>query len=472
MLFNAYQGGVPLVVTVGQQDTRLIAREPALCGNLVRIAEPFTKWAYEINYTEDIPMIMYRAFKVAKQSPSGPVMISLPQNALNRHCDFEFEKGADLFTGLQPEPESIKSAVKLRAEARNPVRYIEDGITKNNALNEVVEFAETIGAKVYQHWMADVNFPVRHALYMGDINLTTIEMRYEFEKVDVLVVIGAPLFAQPLPLPRALIPPSTKIIQIDNNPWQMAKNFPIVCGIEGNIKTALNGLTEAIKKQLSEGDIAAINRRIIEISTQTMQIKKNYQEADNNEKDNVPIAASRLMNEINQAIKPGTRIIDDCWSNSPTLRRILDLKEAGQYQRARQGGSIGYGLPGAMGAKLGSDKNTPVVAIVGDGSAAWSIQSLWTAAHYNIPVTFIVLSNRSYQQVRKMKHLVMGEIAKGRYLGTNLDEPEIDFYKLAESLGISAQKADKPEQLSKVLANALKSNKPNLIEVVIEMDIK
>ena len=159
-------------------------------------------------------------------------------------------------------------------------------------------------------------------------------------------------------------------------------------------------------------------------------------------------------------------MVDDCWSCSPILRRSIDFTEAKSYQRIRDG-SIGWGMPGALGVKLASP-DRPVVAVVGDGSAMWSIQSLWTAAHYHIPVTYIVCANASYCQVKLMKTLLMGERAKDRYLGMDLDEPRIDFCQLAQAMGVHGQKVERPEQLREALRSALELGKPALVEVCIE----
>jgi benzoylformate decarboxylase len=110
----------------------------------------------------------------------------------------------------------------------------------------------------------------------------------------------------------------------------------------------------------------------------------------------------------------------------------------------------------------------PVVCVSGDGSALWSIQSLWTASRYHLPVTFIICANACYQQVRIMKTRLMGEKTKGRYLGTDLGQPRNDFGKIAEGMGIEAQRVEKPEQLKSALKKAFNLDKPNLVEVYID----
>lgn len=467
MLSNAYWGGVPLVVTVGQQDTRLLAEEPAMSDNLVKIAGPFTKWGTEVIRPEDIPTIMRRAFKVATHPPTGPVMVSLPLDVLTNTFDFEYPPSSHSYTRLHPDDRSIEAAVELLSAAQNPAIIVEDGITKCEALDEVVRFAEQIGARVYQPWMSDVNFPVHHPQYIGDMDPNSLATRDILETVDVLVVIGSMFFQQAIYLPKSLVAPSTKVIQIDNNPWQIAKNQPIACGIEGDIKVALSDLTGALAKELTPGACSTITARVKTIALEKQAMVEAFEKKALGERDNTPISGTRLMAEIRDAIEPGTRIVDDCWSYSAILRRTIPFDELRSYQRARGGGSIGGGLPSALGAKLASP-DRPVVCISGDGSAMWSIQSLWNASHYNIPVTFIIVSNACYRQVRIMKTKLMGDQVKGRNLGTVLCPPEIDFCKIAEGMGIAAQKVTDPGELQTVLKNALGSGAPNLIDVVVD----
>jgi benzoylformate decarboxylase len=217
MLSNAFQGGVPLVVTAGQQDTRLQVYEPALAGELVRLARPFTKWATELIHAEDIPTVFRRAFGVATHLPTGPVFVSLPQNIMDARLNYDYIKSATPNTRIHPDPESIQVAADLLSRAQNPTIIVEGGVAKSDALAQVVDLAELIGARVYQCWMSDVNFPVDHSLYAGDLDLGSLRTCDILAKVDVLVAIGTPLFSQPIYLQKPLLSPITQIIQIDNN---------------------------------------------------------------------------------------------------------------------------------------------------------------------------------------------------------------------------------------------------------------
>ncbi len=235
-------------------------------------------------------------------------------------------------------------------------------------------------------------------------------------------------------------------------------------GIEGDIKVAVSELTSALQKKMGSQTKRAVKERTQKFNLQKQQADKVFAEKALKEKDAFPISPSRLMQEIKENLPPETRIVDDCWSVSGTLRRTLGFSEPKSYMRSRNGGSIGWGLPGALGVKLASP-DLPIVGICGDGSAMWSIQSLWTAARYQIPVTYIICANACYQQVRIMKNHIFGEKAKGRYLGTDLCPPQNDFCQIAEGMGVQAQRIEKPEQLKSGLQKAFSLNKPNLIEV-------
>ena len=470
MMSNAYYGGVPLVATVGQQDSRLLAEEPAMSDNLVKIAGPFAKWATEVIHSEDLPTVMRRAFKVATHPPTGPVVVSLPSDVLAGSFDFEYPAGCQSYTRLHPDDRSIESAVELLKAARNPAIIVEDGVTKCEALDEVVRFAEQIGARVYQPWMSDVNFPVHHPQYIGDLDPNSLATRDILEAVDVLVVVGALFFQQAIYLPKPLVQASTKVIQIDNDPWQIGKNSPISCGVEGDIKVALSDLTRALEGELNSAARSAIAARVKTVSLEKRAMMEAFEKKAQAERDNIPISGTRLMVEIRDAIEPGTRIVDDCWSYSAILRRTIPFSEPLSYLRSRGGGSIGGGLPASLGVKLASP-DRPVLCVSGDGSAMWSIQSLWNASHDDIPVTFVIISNAAYRQVRLMKAKLLGDGAKGRNLGTVLSPPEIDFCKIAEGLGVSAQKVTEPGRLRSALKKGLGSGVPNLIDVVVDASL-
>jgi len=173
------------------------------------------------------------------------------------------------------------------------------------------------------------------------------------------------------------------------------------------------------------------------------------------------------MTEIASATTPDTVIVDDCWSSSGVLRQIVAPSRPGRYFRSRKGGSIGWGLPGALGVKLGLPRKQ-VVAVLGDGSAAWSMQGLWTAARYRIPVTFVITNNATYGQVKVVRRLVLGDYPlREKHEGMELDRPVMDFTLLAKSLGVESERVADPDRLGPALRRAVGSGEARLVEVMV-----
>ncbi|MBN1849588.1 MAG: thiamine pyrophosphate-binding protein [Deltaproteobacteria bacterium] len=478
LLLNAYLGGEPLVVITGQQDTRSLIQEPHMSGDLVGLTSHLTKWATEVIHAENIPLTLRRAFKVAKQAPTGPVYVSLPQNLMMERIDFENVSKSAVSNNIHPDKEAVATAAKLLAGAKDPLVIVEEGITKYEALPEIVELVESIGAPVYHPWMADVDFPTNHPHYMGFFDAKSkngyfattdgpMALRDMIKTKDVLVVVGAPLFAQPGHPEKPLVTKSTKIIQIDDNPWEIAKNYPVTAGLLGSIKISLTELNGLLKDKMTDRKREEIKERAAAVAEQKKEIMKFYMDKAEKEKDNMPMAFSRFTNELKKAFPKDAVLVFEAPSYRTDFRLTMDFAEPLGFIGGRGGASIGWGMPAALGVKL-AVPNRPVLALIGDGSAMWSNQSLWVAAHYHIPVTYIIIANAGYRAGRKMGPDGLLLEGTGCNQRTDFEEPGIDFSQLAESMGVSAQKVEGPEKLEAVLTSAIDSNKPNVIEVFLE----
>ncbi len=468
MLYNAQAGGVPLVVTAGQQDTRLLQHDPHLTGDIVGMGKLYCKWSAEIQHAEDIPMMMQRAFKMATQHPQGPVLVSLPQDVMKQDIEFEGVQKSSIYSGVRADKDALLKALDLIKEAKDPVIMVESGVTRCKALEETVKFAELAGARVYQAWMSDVNFPVNHPQYLGDLDPSQPGTKETLKDADLLIGIGCSLFSPSFFNPEEILPENIKVLHIDENPWELGKNMVTDCGIQGDIKEVLSELNDILEKELPESVKEETEKRRENIEKQKAEKTKNIEELIEAEKDNCPISVTKLMKDISGLVDEDTIVVDDCWSSSGMLRQVVDFKYAGQFIRARKGGSIGWGLPGAMGVNLGApDKK--VIAICGDGSTAWSMQSLWTAARYNIPVTYVITNNGVYRQVKLVRKLVLGEyVLTEEHDGMDINKPVINFKQLAESMGVKSTQVTEPGDLEAALKEAVSDNGPRLIEVFIE----
>jgi benzoylformate decarboxylase len=467
MLYNAKAGGVPLVVTVGQNHTRLLQRDPHLTGDIVGIAKIHTKWSTEIVHAEDLPTVLQRAFKMALQPPMGPVLVSIPQNVLEQDLEFDPAPRTVVYPHLRPDAAALARAAGILASAERPMLLVESGVARCDAVDEVVRFAELTGSRVYQNWMADVNFPVSHPQYLGDFDITVPSASEILEGVDVLVGVGCSLFAEGFFNPAMPSLAGIKIIHIDDDPWEIGKNLPTECGLQGDVKTVLAELNAALEVVLTAEAHGAARRRAAEAAMEKVEARAAAEARWAAERDCCPISISRLMAEIAGVQTSDTVIVDDCWTSSGVLRQTLDLNRPRSYFRARKGGSIGWGLPGALGVKLGMP-DSEVIAVSGDGSAAWSMQSLWTAARYEIPVTFVITNNATYGQVKVVRKVVLGDYPlREKHEGMELDRPVMDFSLLAASLGVKGERVSAPDELAPALKRAVGSGEPRLVEVMV-----
>ena len=221
-------------------------------------------------------------------------------------------------------------------------------MTRSGALAEVVELAELIGARVYQNWMADVNFPAGHPQYLGDLDLITPQAHAALAAADALIGVGCSLFAEgfygePLDLSHL------KIVHIDDDPWELGKNLPTACAIQGDIKSFSHRAEPALRERAAGLGRAAARREAIAREKAAQDAALQVRVAA--ERDLSPISISRLMTEVAAVVTPNTIVVDECWSSSGTLRNILRPSSPGSYMRSRKGGSIGWGIPGAMGVR-------------------------------------------------------------------------------------------------------------------------
>jgi thiamine pyrophosphate-dependent acetolactate synthase large subunit-like protein len=204
------------------------------------------------------------------------------------------------------------------------------------------------------------------------------------------------------------------------------------------------------------------NNRLINdvVSRLTFQLKKQVK----------PNSISRLMLALQKQIQPGTIIVEESPSYTADVQHILAQDKNMTYFNVKPGRSIGDGLPNAIGARLAAP-GRPVIAVIGDGSAIWSFQSLWTAAHYQVPVTFIITANAGYRVLKTVKIGQFGIKARGRYLGLDINDPELDFCQMAQSLGVAAIRIARPEEIGQALKRDLCGRIPYLIEVNIQEEL-
>jgi benzoylformate decarboxylase len=472
MLYDAQKAGSPILVTAGQHEQRFNFTEPLLWADLPTIARPFVKWAAEVRQLSDLPRAIHRAVKTALAPPMGPVFLSLPGDVLTDSADLDMGKPSRVAPGIRGDASAIADAAAIIARAENPLILAGDAVPQGDALAELVALAEAIGAPVYDEGMASrAMFPSSHALYRGPIVRLPASIRDLLSQHDLLVSIGADLFTLSLPGDVESVPEGFPIVHLDTDAWELAKNYPEKVAILGDPKVTLPELTEAVRRAFSSHEQAATLKRLGLAKAVGLASLARFHAMADAVADRHPIHPMALMQTIGGLLPPEAVVIDETVSSGVGVRRFLKSDDAQSFFGLR-GGGIGWGLPAAIGVKLALP-DRPVVALLGDGSALYTIQGLWTAARERLNMVFVIINNYSYRILKQRTNAMKALAAQAdTYVGMDLDRPRVDFLSVARGFGLTAHKADTLSDFGDLLQQALAAEGPTLIDVEVDRSWK
>ncbi len=469
-LYNAAMGRMPLVVTAGQQDSRMLIHEPLLSHDLVAMAKPLTKWAVQIQHTKDIPLIMSRAFKIAQDPPRGPVFVALPGDVLDDEAFMDIPDLGVFHRDVRPSPEAVDAAADILANAAAPGIICGDGVSAANAQEELVRLAETLGAPVWNTlMMGALNFPTSHPQFKGLLPGEAPITRQMLGNTDVILAVGARLFDAVFYAEGSPLPDHCKLIHLDDASWEIGKNIPVDVGILANPKQGLALLEQRVAEQMTRNGRQGAEKRCAEMAEQKKIVDRVFVENTEKRWNNIPIAPVRLMADLKACLPENAIIYNEA------ITAYIDLISSIPFERpgtlfGNHGGGIGQGLPGALGVKLAKPDH-PVIALVGDGSAMYTVQSFWTAASHDIPVVYIILSNQGYRILKYNMHryITLQNIkTETPYAFMDFQDPPLDFVGLARSMGVDGKSITRPDDIKPAILEALDRNKPYVLEVRTE----
>jgi benzoylformate decarboxylase len=469
-LYNAAMGKMPLVVTAGQQDSRMLIHEPLLSHDLTAMAKPLTKWSVQVQHVKDIPLILSRAFKVAQDPPRGPVFVSLPGDVLDDEIDFDIPKPGVFYRKSSPDAIGIEEAATLLARAHAPVIICGDGVSSSNALPDLVQLAEKLGAPVWNTlMMGALNFPTFHPQFKGVLPGEAVMTRQMIGDADVILAVGAKLFDDVFYTGTSPFPDRCKLIHLGDESWEIGKNFPVAIGLLGDVKQALNMLLRGVDAEMTESFRQSAATRCASMAEQKKALQRQFDEQCQKRGDSVPVSPLRLMADLRDCLPPNAIIYNEAVTAYLDLISMVPFERPGSLF-GNHGGGIGQGLPGALGVKL-ARPDQPVIALVGDGSAMYTIQSFWTAAFHNIAVLYIILSNQSYRILKynMNRYLTLEKIQTDQpYPLMDFKNPPLDFVGMARSMGLPGRCVEHPGEIREAILEALAVNGPYVLEVRTE----
>ena len=471
-LIELKNGHTSNMVTAGQHEQRFNFTEPLLWADLPTIARPFVKWSEEVRRLQDLPRAIHRAVKTALAPPTGPVFLSLPGDILTGSADLDLGTPSRVATGIRGDASAIARAAAVIAKARSPVIVAGDSVPQGDALQELVAFAEAVGAPVYDEGMASrAMFPSSHPLYRGALVRLPEAISGMLAQHDLLLSIGTDLFTLSLPGEVESMPEGYPVVHLDTDPWELGKNYPEQVSILGEPKVTLPELTEAVSRARSATETEATVKRLAHAKAEGVASLHKLNAMADALAERHPIHPLALMQTIGRLLPDDAVVIDETVSSGMGLRRFLKSDDAQSFYGLR-GGGIGWGLPAAIGVKLALP-DRPVVALIGDGSAMYTIQGLWTAARENLRMVFVIINNYSYRILKQRTNAMKGLAAQAdNYVAMDLDKPRVEFVSVARGLGLTAHKAATLSDLSDMLQQALAADGPTLIDVEVDRSWK
>jgi benzoylformate decarboxylase len=475
-LYNASRAGTPMIVTAGQQDTRALIGEPLLQADMVEMARQHTKWAWEVKAAAEIPFALSRAFTLATTAPTGPVFLSLPVNLMEESAEMEFPSVTRIGQRIRGDRAQIEAAAKLLAAAQHPVIIAGDGCARSGGVLELVKLAEMLGAKVHPEVLHSLlDFPTGHRLFAGPLSPAAQQAQAQLAGADVILTVGVYTLAPLVYTGARMIPESVRLIQIDANERELGKNYSAEVAILADPRSAIEELMDALQPMLDNATAEKIDRRSRMIEDMISAGRAKFAEQVLKPSKDGEISPAQLAREMRLAAASDAIIVDEAVTSTAFVRTLFTINEPDSYFFAK-GGSLGYGLPLAVGAKL-ARKDRQVICTIGDGSVLYSPQAMWTAAHYQLGVVFVVFNNTSYLILKGGLLAMKGKsVERGIFTGMEITEPEIDFVKMAESMGVAARRVTRESELRSALDWALSESanqsKPYLLDVRVSSELR
>ncbi len=466
-LLNASVSQTPLVVTAGQQDSRHTITDPLLFGDLVSIARPAVKWAQEVVHADQLPILVRRAFHDAQAAPAGPVFLSLPMDVMEEMSGVGIDKPSVI--DRRPVAGSLERLSEYLA-AVAPGRLLVtagDEVHWSGAAAEVAELAELLGAPVYcSSWPSRIPFPTNHPLWSGKLPHNGKEAAALLSHYDAVFALGGKSLITVLYTEGSAVPPGCDIFQMSADVRDLGRTYMTRLSVVGDIRDSLRAMNPMIRKGVAAS--AGARQALVAAGGERQSRERKNLEMLAVTQWNAPMITPLVAaRETMRAIGPDTVIVDEAVATSAHVRGFLNSPSAEQYSFTR-GGALGWGMPAAVGASLGLGR-APVVSLVGDGAALYSPQALWTAAHEELPVTFVVMNNREYNILKNFMRSRSDYVSArtNRFIAMDIDQPSIDYRAMAQSMGVPARRIEKAADIAPAIEAGIASGKPNLIEIVI-----
>ena len=453
---TAYMDSSPILAITGQVPSSLIGNDAFQEADIMGITMPITKHSYQVKDPDLIPSVVKTSFKLAKMGRPGPILIDVPKEVQ----EGELTKFDDSLIETQGYNPTIKGNIKQVKKAREiiknsdrPLILAGGGVLISNATEELVELSRLINAPIMTSLLGKGVIDENDDLSLGMLGMHGRKVANDsINKSDLLIAVGT-RFSDRTTGKISDFAPNTKVIHIDIDPAEIGKNIEVDLPIVGDAKNILSSLLNVLKEyKPSENSKKWLN-------TLKAQRKEKYPRVSY---DDVPLKPQSVMKEIGDAINEDTIITTDVGQHQMWAAHFLDISKPRKFISSGGLGTMGFGLPSAIGAKVACPED-PVMTITGDGGFLMVCQELDVVKEYDTPVIITLFENRTLGMVYQWQNLLFDK----RYSETILNTSP-DFVKLAESFGINSERITKPGETEVAVKKAIKDNEPILLDIIID----
>ena len=441
-IYTAHRNQTPLVITAGQQARSIMPLQAFLYAERAsEFPRPYVKFSIEPARAEDVPSAIARAYYVAMQPPCGPTFVSVPIDDWTHQT--QAIEARSVSRDIGPDPDAIKTLVAALSSSQRPAFVVGPGVDRAQAVELMVRLAETTRAAVWASpFSARCSFPERHPQFAGFLHASPAQLSDALRGHDLVAVIGAPVFTFHVEGHASIFDGTTTIFQITDDPTAAAAT-PVGTSIIATMKPALTLL--------------------LELLPQTKRAMPAARVLPSAPVGGDPIPVEFLLHTLSSAMPDGAVMVEEAPSHRPAMQKFMPMRGQDSFYTMASGG-LGFSLPAAVGMALGRP-GIRTVCLIGDGSAMYSIQALWTAAQRQLPLTIVVINNAGYGAMRSFSQVMQVRNVPG------LDLPGIDFVKIAQGLGCDAVRVSKASELAPALTRALAYDGTSLVEVIVDSSV-
>lgn len=443
-IFTAFKNQTPLIVTAGQQARSILPFDPFLASvRATELPQPYVKLSLEPARAEDVPLALARAYHVAMQEPKGPVVVSIPVDDWD--CVAEPVPPRQVSTRVQPDAAALDQLGAALDASERPVFVVGSSIDRAGAFDAVVALAERHNARVFTAPMcARCAFPEDHRLFAGFLPPMREKIVGLLGGHDLILVIGAPAFTYHVEGAGPHVPAGAALFQLIEDPG-VAAWTPVGASVVGNVRLGVEALlTRATPRVRALPALRAVPPVAMP------------------ENGDAPMSTAFALQTLASLRAEQDIVVEEAPSARSVMQQYLTFTQAGTFFTMNSGG-LGYSMPAAVGVAMASPGRR-VIGLIGDGSAMYSIQALWSAAQLRLPITFVILNNRRYAALQDFAPS-FGFGPQDPVQGTDL--PDLDFVHLAAGMGVRGERVTQALALRDVLSQAIESGETRLVEIEV-----